>query len=231
MYTYPYPRPSVAGDMVVFAPLASELRILLIRRKNPPFQDSWALPGGFLEEKETTEHCAVRELQEETGITVKNPQLIGIFSNPERDPRGRVISAAYYALTCMPDEPPRASDDAAEAKWHSVRQLPSIAFDHKQIIINALEKLRDYAIYNPVGITLLPEYFHFSELHALYEAIFEKRIVARTLKRKLRKYNFIVRATESPTSLKSSAQLFRFDPEQYTFYCRNTFFLDLNEKE
>lgn len=229
MYTYPYPRPSVAGDTVVFAPLASELHVLLIRRKNPPFQGSWALPGGFLEETETTEQCAARELLEETGIVINTPQLIGIFSNPDRDPRGRVISAAYYALTCM--QTPQANDDAAEAKWHSVRKLPSIAFDHKLIISCALEKLRTYAAYHPVGMELLPEYFHFSELQALYEAIFDKRIIARTLKRKLRKYNFIVRATETLTSLKSPSQLFRFDPEQYLFYCRNTFFLDLNEKE
>lgn len=231
MYTYPYPRPSVAGDMVVFAPLASELYILLIRRKNPPFQSSWALPGGFLEETETTERCAIRELQEETGIVADNPHLIGLFSNPDRDPRGRVISAAYYALTRIQDHKPQANDDAAEVEWHTVNKLPPIAFDHKQIISDGLDRLRDYALYNPVGMDLLPEYFHFSELQALYEAIFNKRIVARTLKRKLRKYNFVVRATESSTSLRNSSQLFRFDPDQYAFYCRNTFFLDLNEKE
>lgn len=231
MYTYPYPRPSVTSDLIVFAPRESQLYTLLIRRKNPPYQDSWAIPGGFLNEDETTDRCAVRELEEETGVRVSDPRLIGVFSDPARDPRGRVISAAYYALTRIDGHAPRANDDAAEVKWFPIDQPPSLAFDHKQMLSSAIDKLREHAFYNPIGISILPEYFDFSELQAIYEAIFGKRIVARTLKRKLRKYNFVVKGTESAHSPKNVSRFFRFDPTAYEYYCKNPFFLDLNEKE
>lgn len=132
MPTYEYPRPSVTVDIVVFT--KDTLEILLIQRKNDPFKDYWALPGGFLEMDESLKDSALRELEEETGL--KNVELhqIGIFDNPSRDPRGRVITVAYATLIEKKDATIRASSDASQAKWFSVKKIPDLAFDHEEII-------------------------------------------------------------------------------------------------
>ena len=111
--------------------------VLLIRRGNEPFRGCWALPGGFMEMDETIEHCAVRELQEETGLQVAESdlRLIGVYSTPERDPRGRTVTAAY--LVRLESGEPKAGDDAAEVRWWPLADLPSLAFDHAEIITDA----------------------------------------------------------------------------------------------
>ena len=102
LYAYRYPRPSVTADSVLFAEQNGQLFVLLIQRANDPYKGCWAFPGGFLNMDETVGHCAERELQEETGIVLTGMQLVGIYSDVERDPRGRVITAAYTAMTTMP---------------------------------------------------------------------------------------------------------------------------------
>ena len=131
MYTYDYPRPMLTADCVV----THGGRVLLIRRGNEPFRGCWALPGGFMEMDETIEHCAVRELQEETGIRADESQLrlVGIFSTPGRDPRGRTVTAAY-ALRLDHGVEASAGDDAADLQWWPLDQLPPLAFDHRDII-------------------------------------------------------------------------------------------------
>lgn len=136
MYTYPYPRPMLTADCVVLNPRAE---VLLVQRGNEPYRGSWALPGGFMEMDETIEHCAARELQEETGITVPEGdlRLIGVYSTPGRDPRGRTVTAAY--LVRLPDsQVATAGDDAAAVRWWPVASLPPLAFDHADIIADAL---------------------------------------------------------------------------------------------
>ena len=131
-YTYEYPRPMLTADCAVVN-LRGE--VLLVRRGNEPFRGCWALPGGFMEMDETIEHCAVRELMEETGIAVAEEelQLIGVFSDPGRDPRGRTVTAAY-AVRLSADVTPAAGDDAAEVRWWPLDKLPPLAFDHDRII-------------------------------------------------------------------------------------------------
>lgn len=135
MYTYEYPRPMLTADCMVVNPRGE---VLLIRRGNEPYRGCWALPGGFMEMDETLEHCAVRELQEETGLEVEERQLrlIGVFSTVDRDPRGRTVTAAYRV-----DLPECAeacgSDDAAEARWFPLAALPPLAFDHATVIAKA----------------------------------------------------------------------------------------------
>ena len=111
--------------------------VLLVRRGNEPYRGCWALPGGFMEMDETIEHCAVRELQEETGLQVAETDLhlIGIYSTPGRDPRGRTVTAAY--LVRLVSGEPKAGDDAAEVRWWPLVNLPSLAFDHAEIITDA----------------------------------------------------------------------------------------------
>lgn len=140
LYAYQYPRPSVTADAVLFAERAGEVFVLLIRRGNKPYKGCWAFPGGFLNMDETVARCAERELEEETGIKLTGMQLVGIYSDVERDPRGRVITAAYSAMTTMPEA--TAADDAAAAQWWPLNALPQLAFDHETILMDAMRVMK-----------------------------------------------------------------------------------------
>lgn len=143
-YTYKYPRPAVTTDCVVFTQ-EEEPKVLLIQRGNEPYKGCWAFPGGFMNMEETAEECAVRELKEETGLTVKQIQQIGAYSKVDRDPRGRTISIAYLAIV---DAPIAVSgmDDAAKAAWFPLSSLPDLAFDHKDIMTDAIALFNKYTL-------------------------------------------------------------------------------------
>jgi 8-oxo-dGTP diphosphatase len=140
LYAYPYPRVSVTADAVLFAEKDGQMYVLLIQRGNEPYKGFWAFPGGFLEMDETVARCAERELEEETGIVLTGMQLVGVYSDVERDPRGRVITAAYTAMTAMPEA--TAADDAAAARWWPLNALPAFAFDHAKILADAKKVLK-----------------------------------------------------------------------------------------
>lgn len=135
-YTYKYPRPAVTADYVVITHEA-EPRVLLIKRGGEPFKDCWAIPGGFMEMNETTEQCAVRELKEETNIVISDLHQIGVYSKVDRDPRGRTVSVAYLAITDKAQDA-IGQDDAAEVKWWPLTALPKMAFDHDDIMRDAV---------------------------------------------------------------------------------------------
>lgn len=135
LYAYQYPRSSVTADAVLFAEKEGQMYVLLIQRGNDPYKGYWAFPGGFLNMDETVARCAERELEEETGIVLTGMQLAGVYSDVERDPRGRVITAAYTAMTTMPEA--TAADDAAAAKWWPLNDLPPLAFDHETVLRDA----------------------------------------------------------------------------------------------
>ena len=137
-YTYKYPRPAVTADCVVITS-EEEPQVLLIERGDEPFKGCWAIPGGFLNMDETTEQCAIRELEEETGLKIDQASQIGTYSKVDRDPRGRTISVAYLAIVERPLEV-SGQDDAAKAKWFSVNALPPLAFDHDKIMADAMTK-------------------------------------------------------------------------------------------
>ena len=138
-YTYKYPRPSVTADCIVITREA-EPKVLLIQRGNPPFKGAWAFPGGFMNMDETTEQCAIRELEEETGLRLSDVHQIGAYSKVDRDPRGRTITVAYLAII---DEPIAVTgqDDAAKAEWWPLSDLPHLAFDHYDIMQDAIRKM------------------------------------------------------------------------------------------
>ena len=131
-YTYKYPRPAVTADCIVITKEA-EPKVLLIQRGDEPYKGCWAFPGGFMEIDETTEQCAIRELEEETGLKVDEVHQIGAFSKGDRDPRGRTITVAYLAFVEAPVEV-KGQDDAANAEWFPLSALPVLAFDHADIM-------------------------------------------------------------------------------------------------
>jgi 8-oxo-dGTP diphosphatase len=133
---------AVAADIVVFCRQSSTYHVLLIQRKNDPYKLMWALPGGFLEPEEDLKDCALRELQEETGLNLNDIMQVGAYGKPGRDPRGRVISIAFVSVLPEPLPLLYPADDAAQAAWFELTNLPAMAFDHEQIIADARNLLR-----------------------------------------------------------------------------------------
>ena len=140
-YCYEYPRPAVTADCVVFGRCPEGIKLLLIERGADPYKGHWAFPGGFMNMDETADECARRELMEETGLLVDKVTQIGAYTAVDRDPRGRVMTVAFYAITDVSDV--KGNDDAASAKWFPLDALPHLAFDHQTILEKALEMVKD----------------------------------------------------------------------------------------
>jgi len=140
-YTYDYPRPAVTTDCVVFGHDGHKLKVLLIERGNEPYKGFWAFPGGFLNMDETAEQGALRELKEETRLDLRYIKQVGVFSEVNRDPRGRVITIAFYALAKKAEV--QGGDDAAKAQWFALNEVPPLAFDHDQMLQKALQMIKE----------------------------------------------------------------------------------------
>ncbi|MCX7854719.1 MAG: NUDIX hydrolase [Anaerolineae bacterium] len=180
-----YPRPMVTVDVVIFTLRENDLQVLLVRRRNPPFAGMWAIPGGFVDIDEPLETAASRELEEETGVRGVYLEQFHTFGDPGRDPRGRTITVAYLALVRADQIQPRAGDDAAEARWWSVHNLPPLAFDHDRILACARKHLRHKLECPAVIAGLLPETFTLSELQTVYEVILGEKLDRRAFRRKV----------------------------------------------
>lgn len=141
-HTYKYPRPAVTVDILVFRKIKDDLQLLLIQRDREPFQGFWAIPGGFMDMDETLEAAANRELLEETGLQNISLKQLKAYSAPARDPRHRTVSVAFIGFL-TDNQQIKAGDDARKARWFSVNRLPSLAFDHRQIIADAVANIRD----------------------------------------------------------------------------------------
>lgn len=182
-YQYKYEHMAVTTDCVIFCYEDWKLKVLLVRRGGEPYKGMWAFPGGFLRMKETAEQGALRELREETGLSPASIGQLGVFSDVNRDPRERVITIAWYALV-KPSEV-IGGDDAAEAAWFPVDELPPLAFDHGKIFDAAMERLRRDIHFMPVGFDLLDDTFTIPDLQRLYEAILGVKFDRRNFQRKI----------------------------------------------
>ncbi len=189
-YVYEYPHPAVTVDVAIFTVRDESLRILLIRRANPPFQGVWALPGGFVEIDESLKHAAWRELREETGINAAYLEQFYTFGHPKRDTRERIITVAYFALLPSDKLDVEAGSDAESADWFNVDDLPELAFDHPKIISRALRRLDEKVVDSTAVFQLLPETFTLPELQRVTELIrrdpvdrrnFRKRMLSQAL--------------------------------------------------
>ncbi|WP_417587770.1 NUDIX hydrolase [Pararhodobacter oceanensis] len=175
-YTYDFPRPSVTTDILVFSIRDGALQVLLIERKFDPHKGAWAIPGGFVQMDEDLETGALRELQEETGLSGIPIRQLGAYGAPERDPRGRVITIAFIALVPSDDLIAQGGSDAQDARWFPLDALPPLAFDHAQILADGRARLasdvtpsiQERAL---VAFDFLPESFTLSQAQLVFETL------------------------------------------------------------
>lgn len=215
-YTYEYPRPALTVDCVIFGYESGRpLQVLLIQRAHDPFEGHWALPGGFVDMGEELHTAALRELKEESGMVNVFIEQLYTFGQPDRDPRGRVVSVAYYALVHLPDHPVRAASDARKVAWFSVDQLPHLAFDHATIIKAAITRLRGKLRYQPIGFELLPTHFSLSQLQELYEVVLGIPLNKRNFRTRLLKMGVLEEMGKQEGVAHRPARLFCFNKEKY----------------
>lgn len=189
MFQYPYPHPAVSTDIVIFTIQDEQLKVLLIRRLSEPFKDGWALPGGFVEIDEDLEQAALRELQEETGITGVYLEQLYTFGQPDRDPRERVITISYYSLVPIDRLTVGAASDARELGWFDIAELPELAFDHQQIISKAEQRLTAKLDYSTIALQFMPSKFTFGELQKVYEIIHGEPLDKRNFRKRVLAYD------------------------------------------
>lgn len=215
-YCYEYPRPSVTTDSVVFGFDGIDINVLLIERGIEPFQGKWAIPGGFVNMDESAEEGALRELKEETGIENVFMEQLYTFSDVDRDPRGRVISIAYFAMVRTSDYQVIAGDDAKKAQWFKLNNIPPLAFDHDRILRIALDRVKAKVRYQPVGFELLDEKFTMPELQLLYESLLGTKFDRRNFHNKIMKTKLLIQLDEKKKGTPHRApRLLKFDKQKY----------------
>ena len=213
-YSYKYPHPSVTTDCVIFGFDGGKLKVLLVERGLEPYKGRWAFPGGFVKMDESCEEGALRELEEETALKGTYVQQFHTYSAPNRDPRERVITVAFFALVRIQEV--EAGDDANKAQWFTIDEVPQLAFDHDVILRDALKRLRERIHFQPIGFELLPEKFTMRQLQNLYEAILDVHFDRGNFSKKMLHFNILTPLDETirPTP-KREARLYRFNKESY----------------
>jgi len=223
-YTYEFSRPTLTVDCVIFGlDTSSRLKVLLIQRNNDPFKNAWALPGGFVNETETLEAAALRELEEETGVTDIFIEQLFTFGTPKRDPRGHVVTVAYYALINLEEHKIGAETTSKDVNWFSLEKLPVLAFDHNIILETAIERLRSKVRYQPIGFELLPQKFTLSQLQKLYESILGIALNKRNFRTKFLKMDILQAHEVQRGMAHRPALLYAFDEKKYNRYVESGF--------
>jgi 8-oxo-dGTP diphosphatase len=220
----------IAVDAIVFGYADNKLNVLLIKQKFGVLKNQWALVGGFVKDNETLNDAVNRELQEETGIKVNYLEQLFTFGDKiDRDPRFRVVSVAYFALVNSTKLVLQADSDAEDAKWFSINDLPNLAFDHKEILQTAQNRLQSKLTYQPIGFDLLPKEFLFSELENLYCTILEKEIDRRNFRKKILSFGIVEETEKFGNKIKGRpAKLYRFNKLKYKILVKDGFLFEIN---
>ena len=224
-FCYKYPHPAVTTDCVILGYDGNSLQVLLIERGREPYKGCWAFPGGFLNPDESAEEGALRELKEETGLNKAYIEQFHAYTMPDRDPRERVITIAYYALVRVQEV--CGGDDAARARWFPIEEVPQLAFDHDRILQDAMRQLRERIHFMPIGFELLPEKFTMMDLQQLYEAILDVKFDSHNFSEKMLHYELLNQLNETtvPTP-KHEAQLYTFNKEKYDVFKQKGFMIE-----
>ncbi len=205
----------VAVDCIIFGFREGKLNLLLIRRDFAPRRGEWSLMGGFLKEDESLDAAAARVLQELTGLKDVYLEQFKAFGEVHRDEAERTVSVGYYALVEQDKVKQQLSEDYA-AHWVSIDDIPPLIFDHREMVVAALRRLRHRATHEPVGFELLPEKFTITQLQSLYEGIFGTHIDAGNFRRRIRKMDYLERLDEKDTSgSRKGAWYYHFVSERY----------------
>jgi len=205
----------VTVDVVIFAlrqedqQNQQDLKVLLIKRQFPPFENTWAIPGGYVNADESLEDAAKRVLLEETNVQDVHAEQLFTFGDIERDPRGRTVTVAYFAIVPAPLAI-HAGRGTTEAQWQSVYRLPEMGFDHADIVHYALKRLRNKLEYSAVGFQFLPPEFTLSSLQHAYETVLGERLDKRNFRRRILQNDVIEETGKLQMGEGRPAKLYRF---------------------
>lgn len=207
----------LAVDAIVFGYRKNELNVLLIQQGYGQTAGQWALPGGFVQDGEALTEAVQRELLEETSVSVQYLEQLYTFGDQlDRDPRGRVVTVAYFGIVNPTGMEIAAGTDAKEANWFPISEIPDLAYDHKDILAIALKRLQAKLNYQPIGFDLLDDKFPFSDLENLYRTILDKDIDRRNFRKKILSFGILEETNEKrKIGNGRPAALFKFNKEKY----------------
>ena len=219
-------------DNVIFGFDEGDLKVLLIKRGEAPFEEKWALPGYFVYLSEDLNAAAKRVSEELTGLKNVFLEQVKTFGRPDRHPFGRVITVAYFSLIRISNYSIQAASIAQQASWHSVSKISELAFDHKEILDACFERLKLMVKNRPVGFELLPPKFTLTELQHLYEAILETELDKRNFRKKILSMNLLIDLDETQEGVAHRpARLYKFDKEKYEKFLAEGFSFELKESK
>ncbi len=219
-------------DNVIFGFDEGDLKVLLIKRAEEPYEGKWALPGYFVYQDEDLDSAAKRVLDQLTGLKNVYLEQVNTFGAVNRHPFGRVITVAYYSLIKISDYKLHAASIASKAKWHSTSKLKDLAFDHNKILDSCFQRLKNRVRTRPVGFELLPPKFTLTELQHLYEAILETDLDKRNFRKKILSMNLLVDLGETQEGVAHRpARLYQFDKQKYEEFLAEGYVFDLSESK
>lgn len=206
-----YTHALIAVDVAIFTIIDNHLQVLLIKLKQSPYEAAWALPGGLIKSDESLDAAAKRELKERTGIAGVYLEQLYTFGDVDRDPFGRVVSTAYFALLPPNGRLFKTVKTSSEAQWFQVHKLPALGYDHPAIISYALERLQSKLRYSNIVYSLLPKEFTLTELQSTYEIILGRALDKRNFRKKIISLKLIEAVGKKVSGVPNRpAELYRF---------------------
>jgi 8-oxo-dGTP diphosphatase len=214
--TMQYQHAVIATDIVIFTIIDNDLKVLLIKMKKSPFEDSWAMPGGLIEPDESLEKAAYRHLLKKTNVKDVYLEQLYTFGDVDRDPFGRVVSVAYFALISADNLKLKTTKEYTDVKWFSIKEIPKLAYDHEKILEHSLKRLKSKLEYTNIVQNLLPKQFTLKNMQDIYELILNKKIDKRNFRKKISSLK-IIKKTDKKTTGEAHrpADLYEFSDKNY----------------